>query len=124
MILRSSPEEGMTHYWVVGGEYADTTFERTAGGGPEERIGPFESYDAAKAVWQARAWATVDNARARYRIELPGASPVDGEVHVRALDWSLYEPPRTPHASGFPKPCGVQAFSHSPTLPLMSTMPA
>ena len=63
----------MTHYWVVGGEYADTTFERTAAGGPEERIGPFESYEAAKAVWQARAWATVDNARARYRIEEDGS---------------------------------------------------
>ena len=63
----------MTHYWVVGGEYADTTFERTAAGGPEERIGPFDNYDAAKAVWQARAWATVDNARARYRIEEDGS---------------------------------------------------
>jgi hypothetical protein len=63
----------MTRYWVVGGEYVDTTFERMAGGGPEERIGPFDSYDAAKAVWQARAWATVDNAHARYRIEEEGS---------------------------------------------------
>ena len=39
----------------------------------EERIGPFENYEAAKAVWQARAWATVDNARARYRIEEDGS---------------------------------------------------
>jgi hypothetical protein len=63
----------MSRYWVVGGEYADTTFERLAGGKPEERIGPFESYDAAKAVWQARAWATVDNAQVRYRIEEEGS---------------------------------------------------
>jgi hypothetical protein len=62
----------MLRYWVVGGEYADTRFERIAGGGPEERIGPFESYDDANAAWQARAWATVDNAHARYRIEEDG----------------------------------------------------
>jgi len=62
----------MTQYWVVGGEYADTAFKRTAGGKPEERIGPFDNYEAAKAVWQARAWATVDNAQARYRIEEEG----------------------------------------------------
>jgi hypothetical protein len=73
MIPSSSPEEGMTQYWVVGGEYADRTFERIAGGQPEERIGPFDNYDAAKAVWQARAWATVDNAQARYRIEEDGS---------------------------------------------------
>jgi hypothetical protein len=63
----------MARYWVVGGEYADTTFERMADGKPEERIGPFDSYEAAKAVWQARAWATVDNAHARYRIEEEGS---------------------------------------------------
>ena len=63
----------MPRYWVVGGEYADTSFERIAGGGAEERIGPFERYDDAHAAWQARAWATVDNAQARYRIEEEGA---------------------------------------------------
>ena len=63
----------MARYWVVGGEYADAAFERIAGDKPEERIGPFESYEAAKAVWQARAWATVDNAQARYRIEEEGS---------------------------------------------------
>ncbi|HZT21210.1 MAG TPA: DUF4170 domain-containing protein [Dongiaceae bacterium] len=62
----------MARYWVVGGEYADTSFEATVGG-PEERIGPFDSYEAAKAVWQARAWATVDNAQVRYRIEEEGS---------------------------------------------------
>jgi len=56
------------HYWVVGGEYADTSFKRIAGGGKEERMGPFASYAAAKAEWQARSWACVDNAHARYRI--------------------------------------------------------
>lgn len=59
----------MARYWVVGGEYADTSFSRIVGGGAEERIGPFERYDDAKAAWQARAWATVDSANHRYRIE-------------------------------------------------------
>ena len=36
----------MARYWVIGGEYADTAFEQIAGGAEEERIGPFESYEA------------------------------------------------------------------------------
>lgn len=59
----------MARYWVVGGEYADTSFTKLAGGGKEERIGPFARYDDAKAAWQGRAWATVDSANHRYRIE-------------------------------------------------------
>jgi Domain of unknown function (DUF4170) len=74
-MIRNCVEEGkrkMARYWVIGGEYADTSFERMAGGRPEERIGPFDDYQSAKAVWQARAWASVDNAHARYRIEEEG----------------------------------------------------
>lgn len=59
----------MAKYWVVGGEYADTSFTEIAGGGREERIGPFASYDEAKAAWQDRAWSTVDSANHRFRIE-------------------------------------------------------
>jgi len=61
-------------FWVIGGEYASTRFERIAPGGREERIGPFASYEEAKAAWAARAFATVDDAHARYRIvEAPDA---------------------------------------------------
>jgi predicted nucleic acid-binding protein len=59
----------MARYWVVGGEYTDTDFDEIVGGGPEQRIGPFDSYEAAKAEWQRLAWATVDDANTRYRIE-------------------------------------------------------
>jgi hypothetical protein len=59
----------MSQFWVVGGIYADTRFEKMAGGGAEERIGPFPTYEAAKAEWQHRAWSSVDDAHARYRIE-------------------------------------------------------
>jgi hypothetical protein len=59
----------MASYWVIGGEYADTGFEEIVGGGTETRLGPFPTYEAAKAEWQRLAWATVDNAHVRYRIE-------------------------------------------------------
>ena len=59
----------MARFWVIGGVYADTTFEVLAGGGTEERIGPFATHDEAKAEWQHRGWSTVDDAHARYRIE-------------------------------------------------------
>ena len=46
----------MAKFWVIGGIYADTRFERMVDGGPEARIGPFESHADAKAEWQRRAW--------------------------------------------------------------------
>ena len=55
-------------YWVIGGEYRDPTFTVLAPGTQEERLGPFASYDEARKVWAARAWATVDNALMRFRI--------------------------------------------------------
>lgn len=58
----------VTSFWVVGGEYADTSFARLAPGKTEERLGPFASYDAAYAVWLVRARATIDDATVRYRI--------------------------------------------------------
>lgn len=59
----------MKRYWVIGGFYADTRFDRMQDGGPEQKLGPFRTYEEAKAEWQRRAWSTVDNANARYRIE-------------------------------------------------------
>jgi Domain of unknown function (DUF4170) len=55
-------------YWVVGGEYTDTSFSRLAPGQSEERIGPFENYDEAYELWRARARATIDDATVWYRI--------------------------------------------------------
>src|SRR5215813_12372088 len=59
----------MAKFWVIGGIYADTKFDRMADGSPEGRFGPFATHADAKAEWQQRAWATVDDAHARYRIE-------------------------------------------------------
>ncbi len=59
-------------YWVVGGEYTDTTFSQIAGGKPEERHGPYSSADNARTAWAALSMASVDDAHARYRIEREG----------------------------------------------------
>jgi hypothetical protein len=56
-------------FWVIGGEYTDTTFSTMVGDEPEHRLGPFDHYDEAKAVWRARAMETIDDAHVRYRIE-------------------------------------------------------
>ena len=59
----------MERYWVVGGEYETTDFRRIADGKAEERHGPYDSLEAARAKWASLAMATVDNAHTRYRIE-------------------------------------------------------
>ena len=56
-------------YWVVGGIYTDTSFSELEPGVEETRLGPFETYDEAKAVWRAKAMETVDEAYARFHIE-------------------------------------------------------
>jgi hypothetical protein len=58
----------MARYWVIGGEYADTSFSKLAPGKAEERLGPFPSYGEAYKAWEARARATIDDAMVRYRI--------------------------------------------------------
>ena len=58
----------MAHYWVVGGEYTDTQFATIAPGRTLEQLGPFATYKEAHQVWSSRAWATVDNCNARFRV--------------------------------------------------------
>ncbi|MGE0422428.1 MAG: DUF4170 domain-containing protein [Reyranellaceae bacterium] len=62
--------EAETLYWVVGGEYADTTFSKPAAGKRLERIGPFRTQEEAQKVWQGKAWSTVDDALCQYRVEI------------------------------------------------------
>src|ERR1044071_8302385 len=59
----------MERYWVVGGEYEGTDFRRIAGGKGEQRYGPFDSFEKARAEWAARSMVAVDNAHVRYRID-------------------------------------------------------
>ncbi|MGB0695954.1 MAG: DUF4170 domain-containing protein [Rhodospirillaceae bacterium] len=58
-------------YWVVGGEYADTSFKTLANGAAEERFGPFTE-DGAKECWRALTGKTVDNAMVRYFVQDEG----------------------------------------------------
>ena len=58
----------MTAYWVVGGEYASTDFNKIAPGKTEQRFGPYAGYEDALAKWSELAWQTVDNCNVRYRI--------------------------------------------------------
>ncbi len=64
----------MGRYWIVGGEYQSTDFAEMAEGHEEKRIGPFESYGAARKEWARLSWSGVDNAHWRYFI-----SKDDGE---------------------------------------------
>jgi hypothetical protein len=54
-------------YYVVGGEYADTSFSTIASGHTEDRFGPFEEHEA-HICWRAITSKTVDNAMVRYFI--------------------------------------------------------
>jgi hypothetical protein len=56
------------NYYVIGGEYADTTFNSMAPGATEERYGPFSEKEAHD-TWRALTGKTVDNALVRYRIK-------------------------------------------------------
>ena len=82
----------MTRFWVIGGSYADTNFDRIQDGGKEERIGPFATYDEAKAAWQRRAWETVDQAHARFRIEEEGGDICFWVVGGPYCDTTFTEP--------------------------------
>ena len=70
LLVEEVGTEAATLYWVVGGEYADTSFSKPAPGKRLERIGPFKSQEEAHKVWQGKAWLTVDDALCRYRIEI------------------------------------------------------
>lgn len=54
-------------YFVVGGEYADTSFSVIAPGHAEDRFGPFDEQEA-HICWRALTGKSVDNAMVRYFI--------------------------------------------------------
>jgi hypothetical protein len=55
-------------FYVVGGEYADTSFTHLVGGAVEQFHGPFDA-DEARQVWRSLTGKTVDNALVRFRIK-------------------------------------------------------
>ena len=69
IMQQQNVQKNESSYWVVGGVYASTEFNRIAGSAPqEERFGPYHSYAEAFSEWSRLAWKTVDDAHARYRI--------------------------------------------------------
>lgn len=63
-------------YYVIGGEYADTSFTELVR--PEPALGPFESYEEAHEHWRRRAFATMDFPLIRFsivRADRPDAVP-------------------------------------------------
>jgi hypothetical protein len=68
----------MAPFWVVGGEYTDTSFRDLVPGKREERLGPFATYHEAYQAWFGRARATIDDATVRYRIVEDEASAASG----------------------------------------------
>ena len=58
----------MTAFWVIGGVYESTRFEKLVEGAAEERLGPFGSYEEAERAWAKISWQHVDHATTRYRI--------------------------------------------------------
>jgi hypothetical protein len=64
-------------FYVVGGEYSDTSFTTIASGQEEQRFGPYSEREA-RDIWRALTGQTVDNAMVRYRIR-PEAE-INGET--------------------------------------------
>ncbi len=62
-------------FWVVGGEYTDTRFDRPAPGKRLECHGPFLAHGEAYKSWQALSWRAVDNCHVRYRIVAGAEAP-------------------------------------------------
>ena len=54
-------------FWVIGGEFRDTTFREIVNG-PVEAFGPFMSYDTALRLWRERSQATRPLAHVSYTI--------------------------------------------------------
>ena len=56
----------MTKYYVIGGEYEDTTFTQPKS--PLEEFGPFDSIEEARNIWKDKSMANIDDCLVRYLI--------------------------------------------------------
>lgn len=65
--IKASEQSNSKIYWVVGGEYADTSFTKLAPGKELEVYGPFEKWEAL-GFWRGLTSKSVDDALVRYDI--------------------------------------------------------
>jgi len=66
--LKADAKLGGKSFWVVGGEYADSSFTKMQPGKELEVYGPFDKWDAALGFWRGRTSKSVDDALVRYDI--------------------------------------------------------
>ena len=66
-------------FFVIGGEYSDTSFTEPAPGTTLERHGPYDETEA-RTVWRGLTGKTVDNAMVRYFLK--GADEVNGKIYL------------------------------------------
>jgi hypothetical protein len=76
-------------YYVIGGEYADTTFSKIADGKTEERHGPLSEREAHD-LWRALTGKTVDFCLVRYRIA-PDSDAVGEAWYVAGGEYATTE---------------------------------
>lgn len=65
--LKAAEQENSKIYWVVGGEYQDSSFTKLAPGKELEVFGPFEKWEAL-GFWRGLTSKSVDDALVRYDI--------------------------------------------------------
>ncbi len=73
-------------FWVIGGEYADTSFSSLVDGAKEERYGPF-SEAGAHECWRALTGKSVDDAMVRY-IVVADEQEASSQFHVVGGEYS------------------------------------
>jgi hypothetical protein len=72
-------------YWIIGGEYASTAFDRLAEGATEERHCPYGTLDDAMRQWRRLSFRRIDECQVRYHIvETNDAPPARNERVARA----------------------------------------
>jgi hypothetical protein len=76
-------------FYVIGGEYADTSFKTIAAGKTEERHGPLAEKEAHD-LWRALTGKTVDNAMVRYRVK-PAEESAEDQWFVVGGEYSSTE---------------------------------
>ncbi len=75
-----------TRFWVEGGEHSDATFTALAPGKAEIH-GPFATYEEARATWQSRTMATIDNALTRFKVVVGEGPSIAPAAAANAKTW-------------------------------------
>ncbi len=75
--LKSEDEVTGKNFWVIGGEYADSSFTRMRGDKELEVYGPFDKWEEALGFWRGLTSKSIDDAMVRYDVR-ENYQPGDG----------------------------------------------